>query len=88
MNQPSEPIASVVPSDQDSAEQFTYTLVDNPSQAFKLDSATGTISLTTLGEGLINSGRIESITALLTDKRAYRFYAPCRLRYPPTCLLR
>ena len=82
VNQPSEPIAYLIASDQDSSEQFTYALVDNPNQTFKLDAATGAISLSPLGEGLINSGRIETLTVLVTDKGGLQISRTFALKMP------
>jgi hypothetical protein len=82
LNHPTEPIATILTSDQDKVERFTYTLLDNPGQVFTLDSASGMIGLSSIGQGLINSGRTESLTVLVNDKGGLQAVRTFSLKMP------
>jgi hypothetical protein len=82
VNAPGDAIANLMVSDQDSPEQLTYTLLNNPDQAFSLNAATGSLSLTATGQGLLSSGRTEALTITVTDKGGLQMTRTFALKLP------
>jgi hypothetical protein len=82
LNAPNEVIGSLITTDPDSPEQFSYAIVSNPSQAFIVDGVNGAISLTAAGQGLLGSGLTQNLTVQVQDRGGLQISRTFAIKMP------